>query len=54
MPGDTDAEIVALRTVLSDLALVGSLQLDFVFARLRVPSAVGEVDATPGNSCRCQ
>jgi signal transduction histidine kinase/PAS domain-containing protein len=74
MPSDTDAEIVALRTVLRDLvalsaiptawvgrapaavaggladALVGLLQLDFVFVRLRVPSAVGEVDATRGKA----
>jgi PAS domain S-box-containing protein len=72
MPDDTDAEIVALRTMLRDLvalsamptawvgrepaavaagladALVGLLQLDFVFVRLRVPSISGEVDATRG------
>jgi signal transduction histidine kinase/PAS domain-containing protein len=74
MPSDTDAEIVALRTMLRDLvalsaiptawvgrapaavaagladALVGLLQLDFVFVRLRVPSAVGDVDATRGTA----
>jgi PAS domain S-box-containing protein len=74
MPGDTDAEIVALRTVLRDLvalsaiptawvgrepaavaaglaeALAGLLQLDFVFVRLRVPSAAGEVDAMRGKA----
>jgi hypothetical protein len=74
MPGDTDAEIVALRTMLRDLvalsaiptawvgrepaavaagladSLVGLLQLDFVFVRLRVPSAAGEVDATRGKA----
>jgi PAS domain S-box-containing protein len=74
MPGGTDAEIVALRTVLRDLvalsaiptawvgrepaavaagladALVDLLQLDFVFVRLRVPSAAGEVDATRGKA----
>jgi PAS domain S-box-containing protein len=72
MPGDADAEIVALRAMLRDLValsaiptawvgrgpaavaagladvLVGLLQLDFVFVRLRVPGAVGEVDATRG------
>jgi PAS domain S-box-containing protein len=72
MPGDADAEIVALRAMLRDLvalsaiptawvgrepaavaagladALVGLLQLDFVFVRLRVPSIAGEVDATRG------
>src|SRR5579859_4157957 len=31
-------------------ALVGLLQLDFVFVRLRVPSAAGEVDATRGKA----
>ncbi len=74
MPSDTDAEIVALRTVLRDLvalstiptawvgrepaavaagladALIGLLQLDFVFVRLRVPSVVGEVDAKRGKA----
>jgi PAS domain S-box-containing protein len=74
MPGGTDAEIAALRTVLRDLvalsaiptawigrepaavaagladALVSLLQLDFVFVRLRVPSAAGEVDATRGKA----
>ena len=74
MPSDTDAEIVALRTVLRDLvalstipaawvgrepaavaagladALIGLLQLDFVFVRLRVPSVAGEVDATRGKA----
>jgi signal transduction histidine kinase/PAS domain-containing protein len=74
MPSDTDAEIVALRTMLRDLvalsaiptawvgrepaavaagladALVGLLQLDFVFVRLRVPSAAGSVDATQGKA----
>ena len=74
MPGDTDAEIVALRTVLRDLValstiptawvgrepaavaagladvLIGLLQLDFVFVRLRVPSVAGEVDATRGKA----
>jgi PAS domain S-box-containing protein len=74
MPGDTGAEIVALRTMLRDLValsaiptawvgrepaavatgladtLVDLLQLDFVFVRLRVPGAVGEVDATRGNA----
>ena len=74
MRGDTDAEIVALRTMLRDLValsaiptawvgrapaavaagladtLVGLLQLDFVFVRLRVPSAAGEVDATRGKA----
>jgi PAS domain S-box-containing protein len=74
MPSDTNAEIVALRTILRDLvalsaiptawvgrepaavaagladALIGLLQLDFVFVRLRVPSAAGEVDATRGKA----
>ena len=74
MPSDTDAEIVALRTVLRDLvalstiptawvgrepaavaagladALIGLLQLDFVFVRLCVPSVAGEVDATRGKA----
>ena len=74
MPTDTDAEIVALRTVLRDLvalstipaawigrepaavaagladALIGLLQLDFVFVRLCVPSVAGEVDATRGKA----
>ena len=74
MPSDTDAEIIALRTVLRDLvalstipaawvgrepaavaagladALIGLLQLDFVFVRLRVPSVAGEVDATRGKA----
>src|ERR1700719_897659 len=74
MPSDTDAEIVALRTMLRDLvalsaiptawvgkepaavaagladALIGLLQLDFVFVRLCVPSVVGEVDATRGEA----
>ena len=74
MTSDTDAEIVALRTVLRDLvalstiptawvgrepaavaagladALIGLLQLDFVFVRLRVPSVAGEVDATRGKA----
>jgi PAS domain S-box-containing protein len=74
MPGDTGAEIVALRTVLRDLValsaiptawvgrepaavatgladtLVDLLQLDFVFVRLRVPGAVGEVDARRGKA----
>src|SRR5258708_22029056 len=74
MPSDTNAEIVALRTILRDLvalsaiptawvgrepaavaagladALVDLLQLDFVFVRLRVPSAAGEVDATRGKA----
>jgi PAS domain S-box-containing protein len=74
MPGDTGAEIVALRTMLRDLValsaiptawvgrepaavatgladtLVDLLQLDFVFVRLRVPGAVGEVDATRGKA----
>ena len=31
-------------------ALIGLLQLDFVFVRLRVPSVVGEVDATRGKA----
>jgi signal transduction histidine kinase/PAS domain-containing protein len=31
-------------------ALAGLLQLDFVFVRLRVPSAAGEVDATRGKA----
>jgi PAS domain S-box-containing protein len=31
-------------------ALIGLLQLDFVFVRLRVPGAVGEVDATRGKA----
>jgi PAS domain S-box-containing protein len=72
MPGDADAEIVALRAMLRDLValsaiptawvgrgppavaagladvLVGLLQLDFVFVRLRVPSLDGEVDAARG------
>jgi PAS domain S-box-containing protein len=74
MPGDTDAEIVALRTMLRDLvalsaiptawvgrepaavaagladALIGLLQLDFVFVRLRLPGTAGEVDATRGRA----
>ena len=74
MPSDTDAEIVALRTMLRDLvalsaiptawvgrepaavaagladALADLLQLDFVFVRLRVPSATGEVDAIRGKA----
>jgi PAS domain S-box-containing protein len=74
MPGDTNAEIAALRAMLRDLvalsaiptawvgrapaavaagladALIGLLQLDFVFVRLRVPSTVGEVDATRGKA----
>src|ERR1700722_3292870 len=74
MPGDTDAEFVALRTVLTDLValsaiptawvgrepaavaagladtLVGLLQLDFVFVRLRVPRVAGEVDVTRGKA----
>ena len=74
MPSDTDAEVVALRTVLRDLvalstipaawvgrepaavaagladALIGLLQLDFVFVRLCVPSVAGEVDATRGKA----
>ena len=74
MPSDTDAEVVALRTVLRDLvalstiptawvgrepaavaagladALIGLLQLDFVFVRLRAPSVAGEVDATRGKA----
>jgi PAS domain S-box-containing protein len=74
MPGGTDAEIAALRTMLRDLvalsaiptawvgrepaavaagladALVDLLQLNFVFVRLRVPSATGEVDAMRGEA----
>jgi PAS domain S-box-containing protein len=74
MPVDTDAEILALRTVLRDLvalsampaawvgrepaavaagladALIGLLQLDFVFVRLRVPSVAGAVDITRGSA----
>ena len=74
MPSDTDAEVVALRTVLRDLvalstiptawvgrepaavaagladALLGLLQLDFVFVRLRAPSVAGEVDAMRGKA----
>ena len=74
MPGQTDAEIVALRTVLRDLvalsaiptawvgrepaavaaglaeALASLLRLDFVFVRLRVPSAAAEVDAVRGKA----
>src|ERR1700734_1852445 len=73
MPGDSAAEIAALRTMLRDLvalstiptawvgrepggvaaglsaALVDLLPLDFVFVRLRVPGAGGEVDATRGD-----
>jgi PAS domain S-box-containing protein len=40
-------EPAAVATGLAD-ALVDLLQLDFVFVRLRVPGAVGEVDATRG------
>lgn len=74
MPGDTGAEIVALRTMLRDLVALSAiptawvgrepaavatgladtladlLQLDFVFVRLRVPGAIGEVDATRGKA----
>jgi PAS domain S-box-containing protein len=42
-------EPAAVAAGLAD-ALVGMLQLDFVFVRLRVPSAVGEVDATRGKA----
>jgi signal transduction histidine kinase/PAS domain-containing protein len=74
MPGDTNAEIAALRTMLRDLvalsaiptawvgrapaavaagladALIGLLQLDFVFVRLRVPNAAGDVDTMRGKA----
>jgi PAS domain S-box-containing protein len=74
MPVDTDAEILALRTMLRDLvalsampaawvgrepaavaagladALIGLLQLDFVFVRLRVPSVAGAFDVTRGKA----
>src|SRR2546428_12260144 len=74
MLGDTNAEILGLRTVLRDLvalsaiptawvgrepaavaagladALIGLLQLDFVFVRLCVPSVTGAVDVTRGNA----
>jgi signal transduction histidine kinase/PAS domain-containing protein len=42
-------EPAAVAAGLAD-ALVGMLQLDFVFVRLRVPSAVGEVDVTRGKA----
>lgn len=76
MPIDTNAEILALRTVLRDLvalsaiptawvgrepavvaagladALIGLLQLDFVFVRLGVPSVADAVDVTRGKAWR--
>src|ERR1700743_1882040 len=42
-------EPAAVATGLAD-TLVDLLQLDFVFVRLRVPSAPGEVDATRGKA----
>jgi PAS domain S-box-containing protein len=42
-------EPAAVAAGLAD-ALIGLLQLDFVFVRLRVPGAVGEVDATRGKA----
>src|ERR1700749_4883295 len=42
-------EPAAVAAGLAD-ALVGLLQLDFVFVRLRVPSAAGEVDVTRGKA----
>src|SRR3982074_977565 len=74
MPSDTDAEIVALRTILRDLvalsampaawvgrepaavaagladALIGLLQLGFVFLCLRVPRGAGAFGATGGKA----
>jgi PAS domain S-box-containing protein len=42
-------EPAAVAAGLAD-ALIGLLQLDFVFVRLRVPTAAGEVDATRGKA----
>src|ERR1700681_4438421 len=42
-------EPAAVATGLADV-LVDLLQLDFVFVRLRVPGAAGEVDATRGKA----
>ena len=42
-------EPAAVAAGLAD-ALIGLLQLDFVFVRLRVPSVAGEVDATRGKA----
>src|ERR1700719_368755 len=42
-------EPAAVAAGLAD-ALIGLLQLDFVFVRLCVPGVVGEVDATRGNA----
>src|ERR1700742_3831478 len=42
-------EPAAVAAGLAD-ALVDLMQLDFVFVRLRVPSAVGEVDAMRGKA----
>ena len=74
MPVDTNAEILALRTVLRDLvalsamptawvgrepaavaagladALIGLMQLDFVFVRLCVPTVAGGVEITRGKA----
>jgi signal transduction histidine kinase/PAS domain-containing protein len=74
VPVDTNAEILALRTVLRDLvalsamptawvgrepaavaagladALIGLMQLDFVFVRLCVPTVAGGVEITRGKA----